>query len=155
MIKVVKGDILLAKEEIIGHQVNAQGVMGSGLAKQIRAKYPKVYTEYKEFCELYDTPLERMGKVNFVEIEEGKYIANIFCQLYYGRNKYITYTDYDHLYRALRFLKSVAKQNDMSVALPYYFGCGLANGDWSIVYAMIQEIFQDYNVTLYQYSVDK
>lgn len=152
MIKIVEGDILLAKEEIIGQQVNCMSVMGSGLAKQIRAKHEHVYTEYKEFCELYDEPIERLGLVNFVEIEEGKYIANLFGQLNYGRDKSILYTDYKGLYQALRFLKAVAKMNDMSVALPYNIGCGLANGEWDIVYDMIKRVFYDYNVTLYKYS---
>ena len=30
MIKIVDGDILQAKEDIIAHQVNAMGVMGTG-----------------------------------------------------------------------------------------------------------------------------
>lgn len=152
MIKIVEGDILLAKEEIIGQQVNAQAVMGSGLAKQIRAKYPNVYDEYVEFCELYDNTRQRMGLVNFVEVEEGKYIANLFGQEDYGRNKFITYTNYDSLEMALRFLKSVAKMNNMSVALPYNLGCGLANGNWNVVYRMIEVIFEDYDVTLYKFS---
>jgi O-acetyl-ADP-ribose deacetylase (regulator of RNase III) len=152
MIKVVDGDILLAKEEIIGQQVNCMSVMGSGLAKQIRAKHSNVYTEYKLFCELYDEPIERLGKVNFVEIEEGKYIANLFGQIEYGRNKSVQYTDYKGLYQALKMLKHVAKFNEMSVALPYNIGCGLANGDWDTVYDMIERAFNDYEVTLYKYS---
>ena len=31
MLKVIDGDLLDAKEDIIGHQVNCQGVMGSGV----------------------------------------------------------------------------------------------------------------------------
>lgn len=149
MIKVVEGDILLAKEEIIGQQVNCQGVMGSGLAKSIRAEYPNVFKEYKEFCDMFDEPIERLGQVNFFEVEEGKYIANLFGQLEYGRDKSVQYTDYKALYRALRFLKNVAKINEMSVALPYNIGCGLANGDWDTVYGMIDRVFEDYEVTLY------
>jgi O-acetyl-ADP-ribose deacetylase (regulator of RNase III) len=51
MVNIVDGDILNAKENIICHQVNCQGVMGSGLAKQIKNKYPNVYAKYKKFCE--------------------------------------------------------------------------------------------------------
>jgi nicotinamidase-related amidase len=31
----------------IAHQVNLMGVMGAGLAKQIKQKYPTVYAQYK------------------------------------------------------------------------------------------------------------
>lgn len=36
MIKIIQGDLLEAKENIIAHQVNCKGVMGSGVAKQIK-----------------------------------------------------------------------------------------------------------------------
>ena len=44
--KVIKGDLLKAKEDIIIHQVNCQGAYGAGLAKQIANKYPKAKKEY-------------------------------------------------------------------------------------------------------------
>ena len=43
--KIKHGDILSVANGIIVHQVNAQGVMGSGLAKQIREKYPMAFDE--------------------------------------------------------------------------------------------------------------
>ena len=49
MIKYKIGDLLTAPQKCIAHQVNCQGVMGSGVAKAIRNEYPKVYKEYKEF----------------------------------------------------------------------------------------------------------
>ncbi|MET3289633.1 UNVERIFIED_CONTAM: O-acetyl-ADP-ribose deacetylase (regulator of RNase III) [Brevibacillus sp. OAP136] len=36
---IKKGDLLQASEPIIGHQVNCQGVMGSGIAKAIWVRY--------------------------------------------------------------------------------------------------------------------
>ncbi len=35
MVKIVKGNILNATEDIICQQVNCMGIMGAGLAKQI------------------------------------------------------------------------------------------------------------------------
>ena len=50
-IKFVNGNILTFPERdedtIICHQVNCKGVMGAGLAKQIRDKWPVVFDEYK------------------------------------------------------------------------------------------------------------
>lgn len=40
MIKHIKGDIFQSGADVILHQVNCQGVMGSGVAKQVREKYP-------------------------------------------------------------------------------------------------------------------
>ncbi|MGF7049842.1 O-acetyl-ADP-ribose deacetylase (regulator of RNase III) [Paenibacillus sp. DS2015] len=46
-VNVVSGDFFNAKQSILGHQVNCQGVMGSGAAKGIRDKYPEAYTAYQ------------------------------------------------------------------------------------------------------------
>ena len=55
MVSHMNGDLLVAQEElnldIICHQVNCQGKMNSGIAKQIREKWPVVYKKYSELCE--------------------------------------------------------------------------------------------------------
>lgn len=152
MIKVIKGNILEASENIIGHQVNCQGAFNSGLAKQIRYTYPVVAMEYMNYC-AGSKPSELKGKLQVVKIAPNKYCVNIFGQLYYGRNKDIVYTDYVALREGLISLYNLAKQFNLTVALPYKIGCGLANGDWEgVVYPMIEEVFNDYDVTLYNFS---
>lgn len=52
----VIGDILTPVENpddlvVVCHQVNCMGVMGAGLAKQVRNRYPGVYRAYKELCD--------------------------------------------------------------------------------------------------------
>jgi hypothetical protein len=37
-----------------------------------------------------------------------------------------------------------------SIALPYNLGCGLDGGDWIVVYKIIEEVFNDYDVTIYE-----
>ena len=49
MIKIFDGDILNASEYILAHQVNCMGIMGSGIAKQIKDKYPEVFEQYRKF----------------------------------------------------------------------------------------------------------
>lgn len=43
MIEIIEHDLLMLDCDIICHQVNCQSVMGSGIAKQIKTKYPNVY----------------------------------------------------------------------------------------------------------------
>ena len=40
MIKIFEGDLLESGANFICHQVNCQGVMGSGVAKQIKEQFP-------------------------------------------------------------------------------------------------------------------
>jgi len=46
MLNVINGDLLDITKGLIAHQVNLKGVMGDGLAKQIKDKYPNVYSQY-------------------------------------------------------------------------------------------------------------
>lgn len=147
-VHIVRGDMLEAQEDILGHQVNCQGVMGSGIAKSLRATYSILFPSYKEFCDNHSKPNMLLGKCHIVKTGS-KHIANLFGQLNYGRQK-IVYTDYNALKAALNALKDYAVQENLSVALPYNIGCGLANGSWDVVNKMIEDVFDDYEVTLYE-----
>lgn len=148
MINIVEGDIRDAKEGVVAHQVNCQGAMASGVAKAIYTKWPQVKTKYLEFCADY-TPQELLGRTQYVKCDD-KYVANVFGQLYYGKNPRIIYTDYDALRFALTHVGMFAKKHDLSIALPYRIGCGLANGDWDIVHRIMQIVFEGKEVTLYK-----
>lgn len=49
MITYRNGDLLKSNCNIICHQVNCQGVMGAGIAKQIRLTYPSVFKAYEDY----------------------------------------------------------------------------------------------------------
>lgn len=149
MIKIVNGDITKATEEVIGHQVNCSMAMGSGVARALMEKFPDLKNDYLRFSKRYATPEDRLGKMQIVGTPT-KLIANLFGQLSFGRSKTVVYTDYKALNKSLIDLKDYAKLREFSVCLPYGIGCGLANGDWDVVYPMIDEVFDGYEVTLYK-----
>lgn len=143
------GDLLEAKEHIIGHQVNCLGVMGAGLARQIKSRYPSVFAEYQKLCHSLKHGRELMGQCQLVVAEEGKRIvANLFGQYHIGTHQ--QQTEYPFLRQALEVLKRTAMEHGYSVALPYQLGCGLAGGSWDVVRSMISEVFCDYPVTIYR-----
>lgn len=137
MIEIVKGDILESQENIIVHQVNCMGVMGGGLAKQIREKWLVAYAEYKMCCSS-----ECIGTTQIVYVGENKIVANVFGQLDYGNNPHRIYTNYKAVESALRQLLRYAKQKQYTIAIPYGLGCGLGNGNWDKVYNIILEVFE-------------
>jgi len=150
VIKIVDGDILQASEKLVVHQVNCMGVMGGGIALQIRKQFPKVYSEYKRLCSHTESK-QLLGTIQCVQDDIDKVFVNVFGQLGYGRNT--QYTDYDALRKGLNNVCSIAKQYNISVAIPFNIGCGLAGGNWELVYKMIEDVFQDYDVTLYRWEV--
>ncbi|MCL2220807.1 MAG: macro domain-containing protein [Oscillospiraceae bacterium] len=152
MIKTVQGNILDAREKVIGHQVNCKGIMGAGLAKSIKAKYPVAYERYKASCKRHGDSLLGVTVIGHANLlNPPYYIANIFGQLSAGRSK--QHTDYTALRSALASLAMLMQEGELdSLALPYKLGCGLGGGDWNVVENIIHEIFDEsgIDVTIYQ-----
>lgn len=144
MIIIKKGNLLKCNEDIIVHQVNTDGIMGGGVAKQIARKYPKTEKEYIKFCYNYNFIYGNLrGKVDLTK-ENEKYIANMFSQ-----DKNFN-TDYEAMEKALRKIKEFAQQECLSIAMPFKIGCGIANGEWELVLDVINKAFKNYEVVLYR-----
>lgn len=147
MIKFIKGNILNTNADAIVHQVNRKGVMGGGLAKQIRMKYPNVYAKYRELCSqpgVISTNL--LGKVQSVPVDSEKHVVNAFAQNAYGHG--CRFTDYDAFRKCMNKINRVYKNK--TVALPYKIGCGLGGGDWTVIFDIINQELSDCNVLIYR-----
>ena len=136
---MIDGNIFDCTENIIVHQTNCQGVMGSGIAKQVKERYPEVFNAYYHYCKTQELK-DIFGTALICQVSDYKYIANIFGQNTFGQG---LQTDYDMLKNALKEVHDFAKENNLSVAIPYKIGCGLGGGDWNTVYDIITEIFFD------------
>lgn len=141
MLKVYEGDILdravFPDVAVVCHQVNTKGVMGGGLALQIRQRYPEVYEEYIKLCEGYGSD-GLMGVCQGVRTKDGLYVANLFGQEGYGRG---LQTDYRALRTSLEVVRANLDKFEGKVAIPYNLGCGLAGGDWGLVRGILDEVF--------------
>lgn len=131
-------------ECVVCHQVNCQGVMGAGLAAQIRRMFPGVYDDYRKECGKAAKSSDLLGKVLFFSVKYNGFdynISSIFGQDRYGRNG--CFTDYDALRKAMEPIRVMATPFPAypltTVRIPYKMGCGLGGGDWSIVLSIIQE----------------
>lgn len=152
-LQIIKGDLLLATDEIICHQVNCRGVMGSGVAKALYTKWPEIKSEYHKYCNKVSDPFSLLGKIQEVRADNGgKKVINIFGQLNYGKHSGVTYTSYPALLNAFTELNKVCAGK--RIAFPHGFGCGLAGGDWAIVERLMCEILQDCYVTVYMKGED-
>lgn len=148
-LKHVKGDIFESNADVILHQVNCQGVMGSGVAKQVREKYPSVYLAYKNLCD--ERGAEGVfGLAHFCPIdgEKERFIVNMFAQYNFGYDGKC-YTDYEKLKWCLAIVNQQCAGK--SIAVPYLMGCHRGGGDWDVVSKMIEETLVDCDVTLYEY----
>lgn len=166
MIKIIEGNLFDTDAKIICHQVNCQGVMGSGVAKQVKDKFSHVFDKYKIMCNSTKNKSELLG--NILPVSEnknieycgsiddnGRTIVNLFAQERYGYGGKC-YTSYKDLRKCLEKVYEMTWQKNnhfnSKIAMPYLMGCHRGGGDWDKVYKMIDDIFKDRLVLLYKYK---
>jgi O-acetyl-ADP-ribose deacetylase (regulator of RNase III) len=138
----VKGNLLdLAEEgkfDIIVQGCNCQNVMGSGIAKEIKSRYPEVYQADFEYDEAYDfcDRIEKLGTYSTQWIggngvwffEKGFLVVNAYTQFEYNRTgkPWVDHFDYEAFTLILR--KLAYQYKGKKFGFPY-IGMGRAGGD--------------------------
>jgi O-acetyl-ADP-ribose deacetylase (regulator of RNase III) len=130
-IEYINGDLLETPVKHIMHGCNSHGVMGSGVAKLIRDKYPQAYRDYYD---VYNSRGLELGDIIFSVQNDGKIISNAITQKDYGRDKSRVYVSYWSIAEVFRKIESFGIKE---IALPK-IGAGLANGDWNVIEAIIE-----------------
>ena len=145
MLKIIKGDILNSNCNVICHQVNEDGYMGGGLALSIATRYPEVEKEYNEYCGYFEDRTMLYGDVFICEYDKDKYIANCFTQ----RN---FITSIEDIKQVFNILVPKCKKLNLTIAVPYNYGCGIARGNWQEVYETLEDISNkyEYDIEIYQ-----
>lgn len=142
MINYVKGNLLdfATKGNIIVHGCNMCGVMGSGVAKQIKENFPKCYAKYKTYVSDF-----MIGDVIWYSDDTGIVIANALTQEYYGRSG--RYVSYDAVEKVMHNICSGDINIDRCIYMPK-IGAGLGGGDWDIIEAIINLVSDKYGKTI-------
>ena len=144
MVKYKKGDLFQADEDILAHGVNCSGAFGSGVAAGMAKNHRKARDEY--FWKWENLGWE-LGDVQFVASNE-KWIANCATQYKY-MPRTVRHADYPAIKAAMEVVKGFAQTNDLTIAIPK-IGAGLAGGDWNVIKAILEEVFNDYDVMVYE-----
>lgn len=151
MVKIIDGNIFDSNANIICHQVNCQGVMGSGVAAEVKKRYPHVFQAYRND---YDNGLLKLGYVGFITAKQGQIIANMCGQDKFGYDGSV-YTNYDKLQVCFNKVKEYAMFDyDVKpvIAFPYLMSCYRGGGDWNVVYKMIEDTFEDFDVEIWRFN---
>jgi hypothetical protein len=109
---IKQGCILDVPDGVIVNQVDYKGVMGAGLALQIRNKWPDVYARCQSFCK---SGYSEHSPIQLVNVGHRLYIANVFAKDIFDR------TDYRTLRKGL---SAVGRMYDGDIHIPYGIGFG-------------------------------
>jgi len=162
----ILGSIFDVGAQVIVHQVNCMGVMGSGIAKQVRDRFPSVFLAYHHAVKTLDHNC--LGGCLVVEAKEnpGLRIGNLFGQYYCRGFKeddlYLVdefwkqpelskqgeatrFTNYEAFWRGLVRLKEELREDEIKIAFPYKIGSDRGGADWEVIQSMIKSVFKDTN----------
>ena len=136
--EVIKGNVFdsfLYPNSCVVHGCNAQGVMGSGVARVVRNDFPAAYYEY---VRKYEEIGLKLGEIIAVSVLPGRYFINAITQEFYGGPP-TRYVDYNAVRAAFKSVKAFAKAWDIETINYPMIGAGLGGGDWDTIAKIIDE----------------
>lgn len=134
MIRYASGDILKAETEALVNTVNSVGVMGRGIALQVKQAYPANFTAYAAACKRGEVEPGRMFVFDTGELTAPRYIINFPTKRHWRGKSRI-----DDIRSGLIALVDEIRRRDIrSVAIPP-LGSGLGGLDWAQVRPLIEE----------------
>ena len=134
--EIIKGDVFdsfLYPNSMVVHGCNAQGVMGSGVAKVVRNDFPAAYYEY---VRKYEESGLKLGDVIPVMVLPSRYIINAITQEFYGRDGR-RYVNYHAIEACFGQVKKFAEQNNIGTINYPMIGAGLGGGKWDEIAEII------------------
>lgn len=145
MYREIKGDLLdlFDKGEFtnIIHGANCRKVMGAGIAKQIKQKYPEAY-----YADIYFELPEGLWRLGKYSTTHDCSIINLYTQDEPGSNASL-----EAITLGLRLLADEVFTKDCLIGLPL-IGCGIGGLKWTDVKSIIQRELKDFNITVVKYD---
>ena len=155
-IEIIEGNLLDFPNQInvIAHSCNTMNIMGGGIAKSIKERYPEAYTAD---CKAYESGEVFLGGMSWCKLisDPKKRIINLYTQNNIGSGRQV---NYEAFYKSLRLLSKSIQHSEFSekytLGLPVGISCGLAGGSWSIINSMIEYVFSPckFNTYLVKYE---
>ena len=145
MIKVIKGNLVSAvlnsEVDMMMHVCNCQGVMGSGIAKEVKERTPEAYKAYK------NSSLQLGGYSRVARV------VNLYAQDNYGYGK--RHLNYGALSVALTGVFDDLDEEGFAgtIGVPYKMGSDRAGGDWTIVLEILEALADYYGIKLVIYKL--
>jgi O-acetyl-ADP-ribose deacetylase (regulator of RNase III) len=152
------GDLLKGDVRVVCHGCNAQGKMGSGIAKSVREAYPAAFEAYEM---AHRSRGLRVGEVSWAACGLDRVVANAVTQRFYGNSARtgVVYVDYEGVRACLRAIEAAAAGGLRdafgaevgpfdAVGFPL-IGAGLAGGAWPRIAAIVEEESRSFRPVVY------
>lgn len=143
MIEFLKGDLFKSKADALVNPVNCEGVMGKGLAKEFKLRWPEMFRSYQQSCGAGEL---RPGGVVLYKHS----VPNIV--LFATKGNWRQPSQYVYIEDGLKQLKKeLPTWLISSIAMPAV-GCGLGGLAWPTVRGMIERQLADVQIRVEVYE---
>ena len=153
----------------IAHSCNCQNVMGGGIAKQIKDRYPQAFeADTERWSNEYNDGGNwrvQIGDYSKAVIEtQWTHLPHATIYNLYTQSGYSTESrqvNYEYFWQAMKAMQEdlLFNQHELNVrqvvGVPYGISCGLAGGNWKIIKAIIEDIFLDSAIQCYIVKYDQ
>lgn len=153
--KIITGNLLDIVEQgrldVIIHGANCRNTMGSGIAAQIKKRFPEAYDAD---CAAHKAAKNYLGNISWAKIirNDGSpfVIVNAYTQDRFGPPP-TQYASYDAIANCFRIINSLFNKTTTRFGYPR-IGCGRGGANWNIVAVIIDEELKGRDHTLVEYK---
>jgi len=146
MIHEIHGNALDVKKGIIVHGCNCQGIMGGGIALEVKKRYPQAYEVYRGLYERLGLTLGEVQPVMVdLDLDTPKIIVNAMTQDKIGTHRrQVNYDAVAACFEQVAAWAEVYKHTygPLDIIFPA-IGAGLGGGNWNIIRTIIDETIPD------------
>ena len=167
MIKYEFGNVVESKVsgiKVLCHCVNSSGIWGSGVVIPIGNKWPNVKQSYLDWyestihaCEFDNCDLPwLLGEVQFIKADNNTIVCNMLGQKAPGFHETINGKQWppirlEALEECMNRVAQFAKKNNATIIAPW-FGTLRAGSSKPVIKEMIERIWSDCNVVIYEFE---
>ncbi len=139
MLQIINASIFDSPAQTLVNTVNTVGVMGKGIAKEYKKRYPQMFKEYKHLCET------RKMEIGSLHIWRGnRWVLNFPTKTTWKKPSKIEYVE-DGL---KTFVQWYARMGIRSISFPP-LGCGNGNLCWDEVKPLMLRYLLNLDISVY------
>ena len=143
MIRYVQGDLLGSTAQTLVNPVNCRGVMGKGLAKAFKERWPEMFRQYQEACKKGEV---RPGSPLLFR-DDDRQILSVPT-----KDDWKMPSTYEMVEAGLKAIRDHYREWGItSIAMPA-LGCGLGGLEWSKVRPLIETHLGDLPIGIEVYE---
>lgn len=139
MLRIIKSSIFDSPAQTLVNTVNTVGVMGKGVAKEFKARFPSMFTEYKILC---DNGTLEPGVLHIWRGE--RWVLNFPTKINWKKPSHLAYIE-----AGLKtFVQHYEQMGIRSISFPP-LGCGNGNLDWRDVQPLMLSYLKGLPIPIY------